>query len=154
MDALKHPTINTSIYINNDFFGKWQIDAFWLNAASGSYSICYGAHGIWNVGDGQFLAQWGKQTFKEAMLLETPQILGKAYKLLLDYGVFDWNDISINLVDDEVNSITRMSKDGKKLIYIPDISKCKEVPCGRYLDVETVEFINKPPLEGSIVVFN
>lgn len=152
------PVINLEPYyegIHNDFFGEWQLHAFWCSIASGSYSVCYGAHGIWNVGDGEFLSQWGKQTFKEALSIKTPEVLGKTYKLLLNYGVLDWEDISvIRGINDEVLSITRMSKDGQKIIYIPDITKCKAIPNGRYFIIESGEFISQLPNKGSIVVFD
>ena len=99
------PAINLEPYyegIHNDFFDKWQLEAFWLSSVSGCYAICYGAHGIWNIGDGQFLNQWGKQTFQEALALKTPVILGKTYKLLLEYGIFDWNDIFVDTTNNEV----------------------------------------------------
>lgn len=151
------PVINLEPYyegIHNDFFGKWQLDAFWLSISSGAYSICYGAHGIWNVGDGNFLSQWGKQTFKEALELKTPEILGKTYKVVLEQGILDWQNVSINKIEDKLLSISRMSKEGKKMTYIPDISIYRNVPKGRYFKVETAEFTLKLPETGAIVVFN
>ena len=151
------PTINLEPYyegINDDFLGKWQLDAFWLSASSGAYSICYGAHGIWNVGDGEFLSQWGKQTFKSALSLKTPEILGKTYKILLEHGIFDWKEVSLNKINENIVSITRKSKKGEKITYIPDISKCEEIPKGQYFQVEIAKFVTKLPKSGAIVVFN
>lgn len=151
------PVINLEPYyegIHNDFLGKWQLDAFWLSVSSDAYSICYGAHGIWNVGDGNFLSQWGKQTFKEALELKTPEILGKTYKVVLAEGILDWQNVSINKKEGQLVSISRMSKEGKKMTYIPDISIYRNVPKGRYFKVETAEFTSKLPETGAIVVFN
>jgi hypothetical protein len=151
------PVINLEPYyegIHNDFFEKWQLYAFWLSVASGCHSICYGAHGIWNVGDGQFLAQWGKQTFDEALTFHTPEILGKSYQFLLHYGILDWNRISIKTTGEELISITRMSNDGKKITYIPEITKCNVIPNGKYVKIETVDFVPHLPDKGSIVILH
>lgn len=42
--------------INNSFFESDQIFAFWTSMLSGASAYCYGSHGIWDVGDGNFLA--------------------------------------------------------------------------------------------------
>ncbi len=116
----KKPAINLEPWyegINNNFYKKEQLKAFWLSVTSGAYAICYGAQGIWNVGDGSFLSHWGNQTFEEALKLDTPNILGKEYKKLLEQGVFDWNKIEIEKEENRLISITRISDEGQKISY-------------------------------------
>ncbi len=151
------PVINLEPWyegIFNDFYQEDQLKAFWLSATSGAYAICYGALGIWNVGDGEFLSQWGKQTFEQALKLNTPCILGKSYNILLKNEIFNWNNIIVNSINEDLISITRESKEGKKITYIPEIVKCKTIPKGQILNIETVEFVPKLPERGAVVIFS
>ncbi len=77
------PVINLEPYyegIHGKFYEKDQIDIFKLCIKQGVHAICYGAQGIWNVGDGKFLSHWGTQTFEEALTLKTPEIISKCYR--------------------------------------------------------------------------
>ena len=58
--------------IRNSFYAADQLYAYWVSMLAGAISHCYGAHGVWNVGDGAFLNHWGSQTFSEALSLDTP----------------------------------------------------------------------------------
>ena len=58
--------------IQDQFWMNDQLYAYWVSMLAGASSYCYGAHGIWNVGDGNFLNHWGKQTFEQALSLDTP----------------------------------------------------------------------------------
>lgn len=69
--------------INNSFFESDQIFAFWVSILSGASAYCYGSHGIWDVGDGNFLTYWGRRTFWEAKKSAVPLKIGKSNKLFL-----------------------------------------------------------------------
>ena len=69
--------------INNSFFESDQIFAFWVSMLSGASAYCYGSHGIWNVSDGNFLAHWGRRTFREDKKPTVPLKIGKSNKLFL-----------------------------------------------------------------------
>lgn len=156
-EYLGKPVINLEPWyegIFDDFYQEYQLKAFWFSVASGAHAICYGAQGIWNVGDGKFLSQWGNQNFDEALELDTPSILGKSYNMLLKYGVFDWNNVIVDEVQDNLISITRISKEGRKIIYIPEIKNCKEIYKGQFLDIKSVEFVSELPQNGPIVIFS
>jgi len=136
------------------FFTYDMIKAFWLHAASGAYSICYGAHGVWGISDGVFLSNWGKQTFREAIKLESPNLYGKTYKILLDMGVFDWEHSEAELDGEELVAMTRISDDGKqKMKYIIEIKDYKNPEEGRYFDCMKAEFVDELPKEGQVVIF-
>lgn len=150
------PVINLEPWyegIFDDFFIEKQLKSFWLSVASGAFSICYGAHGIWNVGDGEFLSNWGKATFQDALNLKTPEILGRSYSFLIKRGIFDWQKSEFEIINDELISITRISVDGRKMIYIPNIEKCSEIPKGDIFDVYKGEFTSKLKINGQIVIF-
>jgi len=86
---MEHITKDTDRFINlepwyegirDDFWTTDQLFAYWVNILAGACSHTYGAHGIWNVGDGQFLAHWGKQTYTQAKALKTPGLLGLSHQ--------------------------------------------------------------------------
>lgn len=58
-------------------FESDQIFAFWVSMLSGASAYC----GIWNVGDGNFLAHWGRRTFREAKKPTVPLKIVKSNKL-------------------------------------------------------------------------
>ncbi len=151
------PVINLEPWyegIFNDFYQDDQLKAFWLSVVSGAHAICYGALGIWNIGDGKFLSQWGDQTFEQALKLNTPNILGKSYKILLEHEVFDWNNIIVDKLENYFISITRKSTDNRKITYISEIQNCKSIPKGKFLDIKKVEFLSELPKSGPIVIFS
>lgn len=71
--------------ILDGFGAEDQLFAYWASMLAGAISHCYGAHGVWNAGDGAFLSHWGKQTLDEAVALETPQLLGLSHKAYLSH---------------------------------------------------------------------
>lgn len=152
------PTINLEPFyegIHNQFFLEEQLRAFWLSVTAGNHSICYGAHGIWNIGDGKFLSHWGSQSFDEAMKRVTPSILGKNFRIIREEKVFDWKSSRINAQNQQLVSITRVSETGQRMTYIPDLSRMKtSIPEGRYVDVYKGEFVDAYKESGQLVVFH
>lgn len=139
--------------ICDDFFQEYQLKAFWFSICSGVKAICYGAHGVWNVGDGTFLRRWGEQGFDVAMELGTPTILGKLFTMVKNAGVFDWNIIEVDMENGCLQSIARVSLDNKKIRYIPEIKNCSKIPSGKILDAYSCQFIQNLPETGSVVIF-
>lgn len=72
--------------IRNDFYVEDQLYAYWASRMAGADGFCYGAQGIWNLGDGKFLGHWGKQTLSQAIELDTPRLLGLSNRLFLKVG--------------------------------------------------------------------
>ena len=117
----KKPFINLEPWyegINNSFFESDQIFAFWASMLSGASAYCYGSHGIWNVGDGNFLAHWGRRTFQEAKKSSVPLKIGKSNKLFLCAKGFLEGNINskVSSVGDNV-SIQMIDNRDRKIIY-------------------------------------
>lgn len=70
--------------IRDSFRGEDQFFAYAASMLAGASAHAYGAHGIWNVGDGRFLAHWGAQTFEEARASSAPAALGRAHRLFVE----------------------------------------------------------------------
>ena len=137
--------------IRDQFWADDQMFAYWVTMLAGATSYCYGAHGIWNVGDGEFLAHWGKQTFAEALALDTPRLLGlshQQYLLWVDSG----SEVFHQTAGKELLTIGR--RRGEKAIqFFPDVATAKHIPDGRiWLPLKGI-FAHALPPEGQVVVF-
>lgn len=151
------PAINLEPWyegIKGNFYGWDQLLAFWLAAAAGAHSLCYGAQGLWSASDGDFLSQWGDQSMNEALALKTPEVLGKCYKILAEEGVLDWEQSEAETSGDTLLSLTRVSADGKKLMFIPEMKNAPSLPAlARFLLPQSGEWVTVPPTEGPLAVF-
>lgn len=137
--------------IRGQFGAEDQMFAYWVSMLAGATSYCYGAQGIWNVGDGEFLAHWGGQTFSQACALHTPKLLGlshKQYSLRSDPRGKAFYQASAR----GLSFIGR--KMGEMMIqFFPDIAKVDRVPVGKiWLPLEGV-FTEALPPRGQVVVF-
>jgi hypothetical protein len=137
--------------IRNQFWAEDQIFSYWVTMLAGATSYCYGAHGIWNVGDGKFLAHWGKQTFAQALALDTPRLLGlshEQYLLRSDHR----GETFYQTEGKELITIGR--KEGEKVIqFFPDAARASPVPIGKiWLPLEGIFTKGLPP-KGQVVVF-
>ncbi|MEM6338223.1 MAG: DUF4038 domain-containing protein, partial [Bacteroidota bacterium] len=72
--------------IRGHFHAEDQLFALWASRLAGASGHAYGAHGLWNAGDGQFLAHWGSQTLDEAIALDTPELLGASSRVIDEWG--------------------------------------------------------------------
>jgi len=137
--------------IRDQFGAADQMYAYWASMLAGTMSYCYGAHGIWNVGDGKFLAHWGKQTFAQALALDTPGLLGRSHKQFLR-----WNDEGAEVFyrTEGKDLITIGRKRGEKLIqFFPDIPTADDLPVGKiWLPIEG-RYSETYPAKGQVVVF-
>ncbi|MGF1643792.1 MAG: DUF4038 domain-containing protein [Thiotrichales bacterium] len=119
--------------IRESFGPEDQLFAYWVSMLSGACSHAYGAQGIWNVGDGRFLAHWGQQTFDEACWLVAPDLLGESHRFFLDSLGYDPQARSVVETDgDELLWVSRQGARGT-LTFYPDTSRLAKIPRGEYL---------------------
>jgi hypothetical protein len=137
-------------------FGKEdQLYAYWSSMMAGAYAYCYGAHGVWNAGDGKFMSHWGKQTLDEALKLETPRLIGLSHKLFIKHNFFKYPNISVVESDGEMISISRSNEAGDMVTYIPDLSKIKyQQPKGKIYLPLAGNYVGTSPDSGQVVIIN
>ena len=121
---------------------------------AGAYAYCYGAHGVWNAGDGKFWAHWGKQTLGEAMRLRSPQLIGASHKLFIESGFADYPKVEIEEKDGELVKITRSNSKGSMVTYIPDASLIDDLPEGNIFSPLKGEILKTSPRTGQIVIIS
>lgn len=139
--------------ITDDFGTDDQLYAYWVSVLAGAPGHCYGAHGIWNMGDGSFLSQWGEQTLNQAMQLPTPSLIGKSHAFFLQSANLTSNlsTESNTNSDGSLKSITR-SFSRYRLTYICNVEQYKvENPEVIWLAEKGV-FIDTYPKTGAVVV--
>lgn len=143
--------------ILDDFGTADQLFAYWVSMLSGATAHCYGAHGMWNAGDGAFLAHWGKQSLDTAAALPTPALLGASHRVLRAAG---WPDAggttTVDAADGALRSITRTRAAGAGAVtYFPDGSRAGTPPATdgvRYFAPDLGEFVAHGAREGPLVV--
>ncbi len=128
-----------------------QLYAYWVTMLAGSQSYCYGAHGIWNVGDGQFLAQWGTQTFAEAMALNTPRLLGLSHQRYLEYGCAAGQSF-YEAKENQLVTIGRRNRE-RLVQFFPDVAQVTAVPEGQIWLPQQGCWADVLPDSGQIVIF-
>lgn len=137
--------------IRNQFWVKDQMFSYWATMLAGATSYCYGAHGIWNVGDGKFLAHWGKQTFAQASALDTPRLVGLSHKQYLRRSL-QKGETFYRAEGEELETIGRRTEE-RLVQFFPDVAKANHVPAGKiWLPLEGV-FTESLPPKGQVVIF-
>jgi len=154
----KHPD---ATYINlepwyegilDQFGTEDQLFAYWVSMLAGAHAHCYGAHGIWNVGDGNFLAHWGTQTFEQAVALSTPHLLGASHRLFLETGARKLQKSMVHYEGDRLISIGRTNGTTSSLTYYPNIAMAYGIGYGQYFRPTEGKFITELPADGPLVV--
>lgn len=136
--------------IRDRFWVDDQLYAYWVSMLSGAMSHCYGAHGIWNVGDGEFLSHWGKRTFAQAAALDTPRLLGLSHEQYLLHRR-PLSDVFFQEDGGGLKTIGRAGK-GALMQFFPDVARAGRVPDGRiWLPLEGV-YTGALPSEGQAVI--
>lgn len=128
-----------------------QLYACWATLLAGAAGYCYGAHGLWNVGDGRFLAHWGAQTFDEALALETPRLIGLSHRLWRD-----WDQPGEVICETREGRLLRLGRrlaDGRAITFYPRVELAGNVPTGRYWLPLAGEF-GAAPAGGPLVVLS
>ena len=137
--------------IRNRFWVKDQMFSYWVTMLAGATSYCYGAHGIWNVGDGQFLAHWGKQTFAQALALDTPRLLGLSHRQYL-LRSDPTGETFYQTAGEELITIGRKTG-GKVMQFFPDVARANHIPAGKiWLPLKGI-FTEVLPPKGQVVIF-
>ena len=128
-----------------------QLYAYWVSMLAGSQSYCYGAHGIWNVGDGHFLAQWGGQTFFEAIALDTPRLLALSHQHYLASGCQSGQTF-YETSENQLLTIGRRSAE-RLVQFFPDVGRVTAVPDGQiWLPLQGC-WTDSLPAKGPVVFF-
>lgn len=137
--------------INNDFYTSDQLYAYWVTMLAGAASYCYGAHGVWNVGDGQFLSHWGRQTFAEAVQLDTPRLLGLSHEQFLRFPQL--SQTSFETDGNHLLSITRSGPE-QAITFYPNAAQVPQPLKGDIWLPLDGRFTNTWPQSGLIVIFS
>ena len=140
--------------ITGRFKTEDQLYAYWVSMMAGAYAYCYGAHGVWNAGDGKFLAHWGRQTLGEAMKLKTPQLIGASHRLFIESGFADYPRVELEERDGELVKITRSNDKGATVAYIPDTNLVDEFPEGDIFSPLRGELVKTTPKSGQVVIIS
>ena len=128
-----------------------QLYAYWVSMLAGCQSYCYGAHGIWNVGDGRFLAQWGTQTVDQALALDTPRLLGLSHQTFFAARQVNGR-IFCEANGDQLITIGQKGPDWL-IQYFPDVVQARAIPEGRvWLPLSGI-WRETRPQSGQIVIF-
>jgi len=132
------------------FYGEDQLFAYWSSMLAGAISFCYGAQGIWNVGDGKFMNHWGNQTFTAALALDTPRLLGVSHRLFKPYlgqpahvNIFEENGTLL--------SIERRFTRGS-ITFVPEAALVTDPPVGAYWLPMKGVFTEIYPSRGQVVI--
>jgi hypothetical protein len=128
-----------------------QLYAYWTSMLAGASGYCYGAHGIWNVGDGQFLAHWGDQTFDHAMSLDTPRLIGLSHRLWLACEAPA--DLFQEIREGRLAVIGCRAGEWEIRFY-PEVKDVRPIPKGRIWLPLTGDFSLSLPANGSVVIIS
>lgn len=140
--------------ITGRFGTEDQLYAYWVSMMAGAYAYCYGAHGVWNAGDGKFLAHWGKQTMSEAIELKTPQLIGKSHKFFLNSNFASYPKVEVEEKQGELIKITRCKDNGEFVSYFPNVKLIDELPVGKVFLPLRGELTKATPRTGQVVIIS
>jgi hypothetical protein len=153
-EAPEQPFVNLEPWyegIRGRFGTADQLYAYWTSMLAGASGYCYGAHGIWNVGDGQFLAHWGGQTFDDALNLDTPRLIGLSHRL--------WMTCEVPTEPIQEMREGRLAVIGCRageweIRFYPDVKDVSPIPKGRIWLPLKGEFSVSLPANGSVVIIS
>jgi hypothetical protein len=137
--------------ISGQFWVEDQMFSYWVSMLAGATSYCYGAHGIWNVGDGKFLAHWGRQTFAQARALDTPRLLGLSHKQYLMRSSLGGRAFYESAKGKLITIGKKVG--GKTVQFFPDVARTRHVPSGRIWLPLQGAFTTVLPQKGQAVIF-
>ena len=140
--------------ITGGFWMNDQLYAYWASMMGGADAYCYGAHGVWNAGDGQFLAHWGRQTLSEAMKLETPRLIGVSHEIFVESGFMNLKNIEVKEKEGELVEIRRSDEKGSFVSFFPEVALIEELPEGNIFLPPRGESSEVAPKVGQVVIFS
>ncbi len=135
--------------ILNRFGVADQLFAYWVSMLAGAASHCYGAQGIWNGGDGRFLAHWGPQTFAQAAALDTPRLLGLSHRQYRPWAAAN-GDTFFEMRGGKLLMIGRKFQTAT-IRFFPDVAQTNDVGDGRIWLPLAGRFTDNPPAAGPAV---
>ena len=138
--------------IRDSFYAADQLYAYWVSMLAGAISHCYGAHGIWNVGDGQFLGHWGGQTFAQALALDTPRLIGLSHQLLRPC-IHLKAEVELQESAGKVLSLCRRTQNAS-FTFIPEIGNVNSLPQGKIWLPLQGRFTDQLPAQGQVVIIS
>ncbi len=138
--------------IKSQFWMKDQLYAYWVTMLAGSSGYCYGAQGIWNLGDGEFLNHWGNQTFEQALSLDTPGLIGLSHQVHLTFNNPPGEVIPV-MKGKSLFSLTRQFLDSA-ITFIPEIKDAPEIPSGAIWLPLQGSFSSILPDNGQVVIIS
>lgn len=115
--------------IRDSFYEEDQLFAYWTSMLAGCCSYCYGAHGVWNVGDGNFMSHWGSQTFRTASHLRGAALVGQSHRFFINRWEPGKGRPAIHEQDGKLLSIYRHHND-EQITYIPAAEHMADLPEG------------------------
>jgi hypothetical protein len=137
--------------IHDQFVGVDQLFAYCVCMATGAIGHCYGAHGIWNAGDGQFLSHWGRQTFDEALALDAPRRIGALHREVRSFGLTGGTPVTSR---DPAGGVTIVRTHGTRTLeFVSDARLATSPAAGRVWAVEEARYVSEWPAGGPVIVF-
>lgn len=139
--------------IRDQFHAQDQVFAYWVTMLAGSCSYCYGAQGIWNVGDGKFMAHWGTQNFSTAAALTGASLIGQSHRFFLSCWQPRAGEVTVVEKDGRLLSISRQA--GSRCIsYIPSTELLQDLPAGEYWLPTEGKSTSQIPESGQAVILS
>jgi hypothetical protein len=136
--------------IRGRFFGADQTFAYFASVLCGARAATYGAHGMWNAGDGDFLAHWGKATLDDALALATPRLLGLAHRWTRDMDLAAGDTVT-RMARGKLVALERRAR-AATVTFVPDVTQAQVIPDGERFDPLRGEFVSDVPASGQLVV--
>lgn len=153
----KKPFINLEPWYEGICEGFWEKDqlfAFWSSMLAGAYGYCFGQHGVWNVGDGKFLAHWGGRTFEEAMKSDVTAKIGKSSKLFWCAKNMLQGKVRNLIKESPSFSISALDQSGRRMIFFESIETASCDAKGLLYNPSRCRFENENyPENGQAVIF-
>ena len=131
-----------------------QLYAYWASMMGGADAYCYGGHGVWNVGDGEFLAHWGRQTLSQAMKLKSPQLIGVSHGLFVESGFMNLKNVEVKEKEGELVEIRRSDDKGTVVSFFPEVALIEELPEGNIFLPLRGKYSKVAPKAGQVVIFS
>jgi hypothetical protein len=136
--------------IGGRFGAADQLFAYWASMAAGCRAACYGAHGLWNAGDGAFLGHWGGRTLEQALALDTPRLIGLSHAMLGERVGFG-GPARGRVQDGALQSLELHGPRGRATFF-PDLARAGELPPGELWRPLEGRFLDVRPARGPAVV--
>jgi hypothetical protein len=151
--------------ILGEFGAYYQRMAFWLCVLSGAKGHSYGAHGIWQMADGDnFMGHWGESDWRKSINFEGATQLGKSVLFLKKYKW--WEMVSAPEVitpawsNNNANYPVAAKIDKNTFVYFPDVEAGEfslknsgKKTSLEWFDPGTLKSLKKEMNEDGLIIF-